>query len=275
MAQQPALLAVDGDGVKTGRLKQLGIHAGKYRGAMRKRLWSPTLLAPRHWPLPGGCWVCRAWGRDRICSACVERFAAPQWRCQRCALPAVAPLSGAQPLACGPCQREPLPLDAIHAALDFVPPWDGLLHALKYQGALALAEPLCALLLREAPPLPADALLLPVPLHDKCLGQRGYNQSSVLAQALARLLERAAPQQALLRVVDTPPQTQLGRKERQANLSHAFALAPGHSVQGRHCVLVDDVMTTGATLATLATLLRRHGAQRVDAWVIARTPEPD
>ena len=79
----------------------------------------------------------------------------------------------------------------------------------------------------------------------------------------------------LHRLVDTPTQTRLTRNERMQNLRHAFALAPGLSLRGRHCVLIDDVMTTGATLATIAPLLLRHGVARVDAWVLARTPEPD
>ena len=174
---------------------------------------------------------------------------------------------------CAHCLREPLPLTAVHAAFDFAAPWDALLHAFKYQQALGLA-PAFAQLLSQGRAAPPDALLLPVPLHLHRLGERGYNQAAVLAEHLAPRLQLPVAVDGLRRLIDTPSQTQLSRKERLGNLRHAFALTPGFSVQGRHCLLVDDVMTTGATLATLATLLLRHGASRVDAWVLARTPAP-
>lgn len=230
----------------------------------------PDLLRPSHWPLPGGCWICRDWGRERICAACVARFAAPRPRCPRCALPLLAP-------HCGSCLRQPLPLQALHCAVDYQPPWDGLLQALKYEQALGLLPALAALLLQALAREQAarnDVLLLPVPLHERRLGARGYNQSALLARWLGRAL--ALPVcEAVQRVIDTPTQTRLGREQRLRNLRHAFALAPGGPVRGRHCVLVDDVMTTGATLATITPLLLRQGAARVDAWVLARTPEPE
>ncbi len=161
----------------------------------------------------------------------------------------------------------------VHAAVDYIAPWDGLLHAFKYQQALGLG-PALAQLLSQRLDAPAGALLLPVPLHAKRLGERGYNQAAVLAQQLAQMQQLPWAVDGLRRLVDTPTQTQLSRKQRLSNLRHAFALAPGFSVQDRHCVLIDDVMTTGATLSLLASLLLRHGAQRVDAWVLARTPAP-
>ncbi|WP_374657866.1 ComF family protein [Inhella sp.] len=221
-------------------------------------------LNPAQWPLPGGCWICRDWSRERLCGPCVERFAAPRPRCLHCALTLATP-------ACAHCLRDPLPLHSVQAAVDFEPPWDTLLHALKYEAALGLAPALAALM----PAPPPGSLLLPVPLHPTRLGERGHNQSTLLARELARRCALPCAERVLERVIDTPTQTQLSRTERMKNLRHAFALAPGHSVQGRHCVLVDDVMTTGATLATLARLLLAHGAVRVDACVVARTPEPD
>ncbi len=224
------------------------------------------LLNPTHWPLPGGCWICRDWSRDRLCTACRERFAPPVLRCPACALALQGP-------HCAPCLREPMPLSHVHAAVDYAAPWSTLLHTFKYQNALGLAPAFAQLLCRSAQ-VPTDALLLPVPLHAQRLGERGYNQAAVLAEHLAPLVKLPLAPDGLRRLIDTPTQTQLNRKERLKNLSQAFALAPGFSVQGRHCLLVDDVMTTGATLATLATLLLRHGATRVDAWVVARTPAP-
>lgn len=218
--------------------------------------------------LPGGCWICRDWQGDALCAACLERFAAPRPRCPRCALLQRGP-------HCAACLRDPLPLDEVHAALSYEPPWDGLLQRWKYEAALGLGKPLAALLASRLPAPPAEALLLPVPLHPARLGERGYHQSLLLAQALAGALQLRLRPDALLRVLDTPHQARLSRRERLANLRQAFASAPGLHLEGAHCVLVDDVMTTGATLATLAALLRRAGAARVDAWVLARTEPED
>lgn len=226
----------------------------------------PALLSPTQWPLPGGCWICRDWGWARLCDACLQRFAPALPRCPRCALPLQAP-------HCAACLREPLPLDAVHAAVDYQPPWDGLLQALKYEQALGLAPPLAALLARDAPSPPPGCLLLPVPLHRRRLRERGYNQSQLLAQALAERLALPVDLRLIERVADTPAQARLSRRERLANLRQAFALR-GPAPQ-RPCLLIDDVMTTGATLATLATLLRAAGVPGVSAWVVARTPEPE
>lgn len=165
----------------------------------------------------------------------------------------------------------------MHSALDYEAPWDSLLQALKYEAQIGLLPALAALLLaalaRERA-VSNEVLLMAVPLHERRLGERGYNQSALLARELGRALGLPVLD-GLRRLVDTPPQTRLNRSERMQNLRHAFALAPGLALHGRHCVLVDDVMTTGATLATIAPLLLRHGAARVDAWVLARTPEPE
>ncbi len=226
----------------------------------------PNLLRPTAWPLPGGCWICRDWGREQLCADCLARFAPPRPRCPGCALPLHGP-------HCATCLREALPLAGVHAALDYAAPWDGLLQALKFHQALGLVPAFAELLQRDAPALPPDTLLLPVPLHPRRLGERGYNQSQLLAEALARPLGLPVARGLLLRIADTPAQAGLNRRERLANLRHAFALA-GPAPQ-RPCLLVDDVMTTGATLATLAGLLLRSGVPRVDAWVVARTPAPD
>lgn len=229
-----------------------------------------ALLDPTRWPIPGGCQICLAWGGARLCSGCVARFAPSRPRCPRCALPASGP-------HCATCLREPLPLAGAVAAVDYAAPWDTLLHGLKYHGQLSAAPALGQLLanavLQQAPPAP-DLLLLPVPLHPQRLCERGYNQSLLLAQVVAEHLQRTVRADWLQRVIDTPTQTQLTRAQRQRQLNHAFVLKPGAPVQGQHVALVDDVMTTGATMTALAHLLTRHGAASVQAWAVARTPLP-
>jgi ComF family protein len=224
---------------------------------------------PRHWPLPGACWVCLAWSRERVCAACRARFAPAVLRCTGCALP--LPSSGQSADLCAACLKHPLGLQACHCAVDFSPPWDELLHALKYRSALGVVDALAELWPPMATP---PQVWLPVPLHPSRLRSRGHNQSLLIAQALSRRWPAPVWSNALLRLRDTPSQTQLSREQRRRNLRHAFALSPATTVRGLHLGLVDDVLTTGATLAELSELLQRHGAASVQAWVLARTPAP-
>jgi len=228
-------------------------------------------LHPRAWPLPGGCWVCLSWSSARICADCRSSFARPLPRCSGCALP-LPP--GTQSALCGHCLREPLGLAHCLAAVDYQAPWDGLLHALKYQGQLGAAVALAELLPEPPAHLPRPQGLLPVPQHEARLRERGHNPAEQLANALGRRLQLPVRHDWLLRLRDTPSQTRLDRPQRQANLRNAFALAPGVPVRGGHWVIVDDVLTTGATVAALTQELHRHGAASVQAWVLARTPDP-
>lgn len=230
-----------------------------------------ALIDPTRWPWPGGCQICLAWGRDRLCGDCLQRFAPPQPRCPLCALALRGP-------HCAECLREPLPLDGSVCAVDYAEPWVGLLHGLKYHAQLSAAPALAELLARavRASGAPTQGVqLLAVPLHPQRLGDRGHNQSHRLALALGRQLGLHLAPPWVMRLEDTAPQAQAPTREaRWRHLKHAFAMAPQADVAGRHVALVDDVMTTGATMSTLATLLRRHGAASVQAWAVARTPRP-
>ncbi|WP_374437134.1 ComF family protein [Inhella sp.] len=228
-------------------------------------------LHPRAWPLPGGCWVCLGWSGARICADCRNAFARPLPRCGGCALP-LPP--GTHSALCGHCLQEPLGLTHCLAAVDYRAPWDGLLQALKYRGELGAAVALAELLPEPPPELPRPQALLPVPQHEARLRERGHNPAEQLARALGRRLNLPVQRDWLLRLRDTPTQTQLNRPQRHANLRGAFALAAGAPVRDGHWVIVDDVLTTGATVAALAQELLRHGAASVQAWVVARTPDP-
>lgn len=143
-----------------------------------------------------------------------------------------------------------------------------LIHELKYHGGLHVLKDIEAIF-RRAPhviALAADAVLVPVPLHPRKLRERGYNQSQLIAEHLARAAEGKADVRSLLRrTVDTDSQTHHDRRERQANLKNAFALASGASLSaGQHYVLVDDVFTTGSTLNSCARALRRAGVLNLD-----------
>ena len=114
-----------------------------------------------------------------------------------------------------------------------------------------------------------------MPLAPQRLAQRGYNQAWELARRVAAALHLPARPDWLQRPLDTAPQAGLARAARQVNLRNAFMVEPRHraSLAGRRMALVDDVMTTGATLREAAATLLRSGAGAVDVWVLARTPE--
>lgn len=218
--------------------------------------------------LPSQCLVCRRWPARPVCEACAGRFAQPRHRCRTCALP--VPDSVFQ---CGACLREPPALDACLAAVDYAYPWSSLIVDFKFQTQTGYAEPL-ALMMRSAPwvepALDAADILVPMPLSRQRLQSRGYNQADLLARQLAPNKVR---NQLLLRIRDTPAQSSLPRKERLHSVRDAFAVEPLAStpLQGARLVLVDDVMTSGASLHAAARVLRSAGASHITALVIART----
>ncbi|MBY0453353.1 MAG: ComF family protein [Burkholderiaceae bacterium] len=230
-----------------------------------------------HWQrtaaqLPSQCAVCHAWPAQRVCNDCVARFAQPRPRCPTCAMP----LAQAT-VRCGECLSRPPLLDGCVAAVDYGFPWSGVLSGFKFHGDPSWANAL-ALLIRSTPwaepALEAAGLVLPLPLSPQRLRQRGFNQSLLLARHLAPEKTDAT---LLLRLHHTPAQSSLGRAQRLLNLEGAFALEPtrASAVRGQRIVLVDDVMTTGATLHSAAAVLRQAGAAHVSALVVARTRTPD
>ncbi|KQP20534.1 ComF family protein [Pseudorhodoferax sp. Leaf267] len=218
--------------------------------------------------LPSQCAVCRRWQGQPLCEGCVQRFAQPEPRCNTCALPITG--GAAQ---CGECLRHPPPLDACICAVAYAYPWSDCIARYKFRQqpgwAAALAE-----LLRHAPwvepALECADLVLPMPLSPQRLRERGFNQALEIARRLAPAKTDA---RLLLRIRDTTPQLSLSAAERARNVRGAFALEPlrAHRLRGLDVVLVDDVMTSGASLFAAARTLREGGAARVTAVVLART----
>lgn len=222
--------------------------------------------------IPSQCAVCRRWPTAPVCELCIQAFAQPQWRCTTCALP--VPTGVEQ---CGSCLRNPPPLDRCLAALPYAFPWARLIADFKFHAQTALA-PSFATLLRSTPwvepALEASNAVIPIPLGAQRLRERGYNQAVELARALeARKLQT----QWLLRTRDTPEQHQLPRSERLKALKGAFAVDPLQAprLQGARVVLIDDVMTTGATLFEAAQVLRQHGVAQITALALARADALD
>jgi ComF family protein len=173
--------------------------------------------------------------------------------------------------------REPPPFEHTVCAVDYGFPWDHLITQFKFHGHTALAGALVQQMLRAvrdaASPLPQ--CVLPVPLAPRRLADRGYNQAWELARRLATALHLPAQADGLQRPLDTEHQARLDRAERHRNLRSAFMVEPRHrpALQGLRVALVDDVMTTGATVSEAARALLHAGAAAVDVWVVARTPE--
>ncbi len=219
---------------------------------------------------PGRCEVCHAWPARTVCDACVEQFAQPVPRCGRCAHPVFPGVA-----QCGGCVRQPPPLSACHAAVSYSFPWSALITRYKFLGQPGWADSFASLM-RSAPwiepTLDGADLVLPMPLAPGRLAGRGFNQALELARRLAPGRTQAA---LLLRVRETAPQTALDRAGRRANVMKAFALDPlrASEVQGRAVVLVDDVMTSGASLYSAAQELLRAGASKVSGVVLARAGE--
>ena len=218
--------------------------------------------------LPSQCLVCHAWPSQPICEACVNRFAQPRPRCRSCAL--ALPAGVAQ---CGECIKQPPPLDHCLAAVSYEYPWSDLLVGYKFHEHPGRASAL-ALLLRSAPwvepALEAADLVLPMPLSNARLQTRGFNQALLLARALA---PEKTEHRLLLRIKDTAPQSSLRRSERLNSLNDVFAVDPmqHRKIKGARLVLVDDVMTSGASLFGAARVLRTAGAAHITGIVIART----
>lgn len=219
--------------------------------------------------LPSQCAVCHAWPAHSVCEACVGTFAQPVARCQTCALEIASGTT-----QCGACVLVPPPLDACLAAVSYAYPWSGLIAEFKFHQRPGWATSFAALL-RAAPwvepALDAADLLIPMPLSRARLQERGYNQSHVLACALdARKVDHGV----LLRAVDTPPQRTLPRSERLRVVQHAFAVDPllAQRIADKRIVLLDDVMTSGASLHAAARALRGAGAAHITGLVLARTP---
>jgi len=239
--------------------------------AVNPKSWNPVdgLRRLQFAVLPPHCLLCGQAGDDErdLCSACANDLTRNRVCCPRCALPLQTPA----PL-CGECLRREPPFAAAWAPFVYAAPIDQLLTRLKFGHSLAAGRVLAELWMdaaHDTPPARPDALI-PVPLHERRLRERGYNQALELVRPLARALQIPLRADLLARTRATAAQSDLDADARRRNLKGAFRVAAGVPA----CVaVVDDVMTTGATLRECAKVLLHAGAERVDVWALARAPK--
>lgn len=225
---------------------------------------------PRHLldrVLPPRCVVCGEAGGetglpDALCGHCFDRLPWNHAPCPACALP----LSG-DGVPCRCAGRRHADVDRVVAPLRYEFPVTALVPRLKFHGDLAAGRALTQLMAVALADEPRPDALVPVPLHVRRLASRGYDQALELARPLARALRLELRTDLLCRTRATRPQTELRARARRRNLEGAFRVlgeAPAH------VALLDDVMTTGNTLGACAQALRAAGAERIEAWVVAR-----
>ncbi|MGB7541968.1 MAG: ComF family protein [Burkholderiales bacterium] len=228
---------------------------------MTSILLNKCIQIGRDW-LGQDCQLCGGpGGPGLICAGCADELPVLPAHCPRCAMPS----PGGS--VCGECLRRPPAFDRTTALWRYEFPCDRLVQSLKYHARLALAGFFAGTLASK--PLPRVDLIVPMPLHPRRLAARGFNQAVEIARLLSRLVAIPTESRRVWRVKDTMPQTDLPYEERAKNVRGAFACGP--DLSGRTVAIVDDVMTTGATLNELARILKRAGAARVENWVIART----
>ena len=243
------------------RLDPHAASAGRAHGLFASAAASlRRLLAPR-------CAVCELAAGDPLCAGCArDYFASGAARCPVCALRVA--VAGSR---CGQCLRASPHYDATVALADYAPPVDRMIAALKFNGRLPLADVFGRLLARAAAPVLTDVdALCPVPLAFERQAERGFNQAHAIARRIARDSRRPLRPELLLRIRHTAAQMELPQDARRRNVRGAFA-ARG-DLAGLRVAVVDDVMTTGATLDEVAAALKRAGASAVLNLVVARTP---
>lgn len=229
--------------------------------------WRDRLIGLLRTTLPQGCALCAAnTGSALVCAACAASIPRLPQACPCCALPST------HGSVCGQCLADPPAFDRSQAAFVYAFPLDRLVQSFKYRGTLAYAGWFAQAMLERRTAPPAADVLIPVPLARGRQRERGFNQALEIARPLARWTGIPLAIGAATRVRDTPPQASLPWSERAKNIRGAFGCSDAFA--GKRVLVVDDVMTTGASLEEFAKTLKRAGALSVENWLVARTLPP-
>jgi ComF family protein len=230
-----------------------------------------------HWVFPTDCVACGRPAAERrlpfFCRGCWETIRPIEGPvCPRCGRPFDSPVAllASPGYLCGPCRKKPPAFDRALSPYRYEGILEQAIHLFKYRRRDALATPLTDLMLVWADKLPSISLVMPVPLHPSRLRRREFNQALLLADRIADRLGLPLSFEQLVRVRATRPQTELDRKERARNVRRAFAVREPAGLAGQQVLLVDDVLTTGATVNECARVLRRAGVESVTVLTLAR-----
>jgi ComF family protein len=232
--------------------------------------------------LPNLCGLCGNLSQQTLCEGCdAACWNETRLRCAVCAIPLAASLRqsgrdrGRGRYQCGDCVSAPPSFDATFTLADYRAPLDALALGLKFRARLMLAREFGERLARLADDALETAarpdVIAPVPLARRRLIERGYNQAWEIAKPLADALHIRRDATLIRRIIDTAPQSRLDLDARRENVGRAFAVAK--PVKGLHVAIVDDVMTSGATLEAVARTLKLAGARRVTCLTALRTPK--
>lgn len=236
------------------------VQPGSWR--IRAHALADTLL---NFLFPPVCANCRKVG-TLLCAECRAEFSwLAEPLCAACGRPLPEPEA-----PCAFCAQRPLPLKQVRTAVFFQEPMQSLIHKFKYENNFGLGGVLGDVMVQAWPDWqPPIDCIVPIPLHKKRQQERGYNQSELLARQLAARMRIPLETGCLQRARHTAPQVHLSAQERQQNVAGAFT-ASGGNIVGRHILLIDDVLTTGATLSAAANALYAAGATAVSGYCLAR-----
>ncbi|WP_259396742.1 ComF family protein [Psychromonas sp. SR45-3] len=231
--------------------------------------------------LPSHCLLCHLPSKQSlICQCCYDAILTERPCCLHCG----CGLNSSQAY-CGECLKHPFSFQQLHAIAGYQAPFPKLIKQLKYNGQILYADLLGLLLAHSIQSrynqqqLQSIDYIIAVPLHIKKHRSRGFNQAQLIKDALIKhlpmltLCQQTLSGQLIIRNKSTTAQEGLSRKQRQYNLNNAFSLTTeaGVNFQGKNIVLIDDVVTTGATINSLCQCLLAANVKTIDVWCICRT----
>lgn len=204
-----------------------------------------------------------------ICSGCLQALPSLSHSCQRCA----QFLAVGEALICGTCLNNPPPHDVVYALSPYQPPVEQLIIQLKFRHKLSIALALGKLLSAKIQTTwyvdrALPQLIIPIPLHPYRLRERGFNQALEIARPIAKACSLPLDSHGVTRIRHTEAQSGLPAAQRKRNIANAFAVHRDYS--GLSVAVVDDVITTGSTLAEFCRAIKQNGAKRIDVWCCAR-----
>ncbi len=226
------------------------------------------------WMLPSSCVLCSdlTHGDIDLCQACYDDLPWLQQVCRCCALPLSNSISNMQ--LCGQCIKNPPPFDQIIALCSYDEPIISFINLLKFSGQLKYARLLNKLFIKYliSTPLYLQKLpecIVPIPLHADRLKERGFNQALELSQIISKFFNIPILHNVCQRIRPTPSQALIHANKRRNNMKNAFVIT--HNFNAKHIAIVDDVVTTGTTVAELSQLFKNMGVEKIDIWCYART----